>query len=115
MSFDPDEPSSWPQDEWGPDLFGLLLLAAIALILVVCIPGCTSAELNRVDPPVKEPACDGNNPYKCADGSCCDSSRPVCWGPDAVGFYCEAQEIDPMDPDVFGARPKHYAKRPVVQ
>lgn len=97
------------QERERPAFLIFLCLAGVALIWLLC--GCTSAELDRIDPPVKEPPCDAQSPYACPDGhSCCRSWAPVCWGPDATGYYCETQQYDPDDPThLFGSEHRERA------
>lgn len=76
-----------------------------ALLVALLLAGCTAAELDHFNPPIAEPPCDAQNPYRCTTGPvCCTSTAPVCKGPDATGYYCEPSQADPSDPANFAAR-----------
>lgn len=92
-------------------------MRAVAIaILVALFGGCSSAQIDSWNPPNGESKCDGNNPYKCADGhSCCFSYQPVCLGPDEDGYYCQPHDFNPDDPGnvLFGKSRRVRAARRV--
>lgn len=97
------------QERERPEFLIFLCLSAVALVWLLC--GCSSGQLDHWNKPIAEPPCDAQSPYACPDGhSCCKSWAPVCWGPDAEGYYCEPQQYDPEDPQhMFGAEHRERA------
>lgn len=82
-----------------------MYVRCLSVVLLVLAAGCTAQQLNEIDPPIPEPPCDENNPYRCPSGECCNSAQPTCWGPDATGYYCEPPWYNPDDPGhMYGAR-----------
>jgi hypothetical protein len=78
----------------------IVIIAAVIFVCIVCMAGCTAAQLEAADPATPATPIAFCPPERTRpDGVCCPIATPDPRGPDADGYYCQARYFTPETAD----------------